>query len=106
MLAPVVRFAIETRMRMGEILALQWRYVDLQSRVATLPDTKTGDARQVPLSTAALAALASLPRHISNGRVFWAWKASDGLENAWRRAVKSAGIDDFRFHDLRHEAVR
>ena len=37
-------------MRMGEILALQWRHVDLQNRVATLPDTKTGDCRQVPLS--------------------------------------------------------
>ena len=87
MLAPVERFAIETGMRMGEILALQWRYVDLQSRVATLPDTKSGEARQVPLSTAAIAAISALPRHISDGRVFSSWKASDGLENAWRRVL-------------------
>ena len=105
MLAPVVRLAIETGMRMGEILALQWRYVDLQSRVATLPDTKTGDARQVPLSTAAIAAISSLPRHISDGRVFWTWQRADSLENVWRRAVRWAGIEDLRFHDLRHEAV-
>jgi integrase len=105
MLAPAVRFAIETGMRMGEILSLTWRNVDLTQRIATLPDTKTGDARQVPLSTAAVAAISSLARHISDGRVFWTWQRADSLENAWRRAVKSAGIEDLRFHDLRHEAV-
>ncbi len=105
MLAPVVRFAIETGMRMGEILSLTWRYVDLAQRVATLPDTKTGNARHVPLSTAAVAAISGLPRNISDGRVFWTWSRSDSLENAWRRAVHTAHIDDFRFHDLRHEAV-
>ena len=105
MLLPAVRFAIETAMRMGEILSLEWRNVDVAQRVATLPDTKTGDARQVPLSTAALAAISPLPRHFKDGRVFWTWKRTDSLENAWRRAVKAAGITDFRFHDLRHEAV-
>lgn len=105
MLAPVVRFAIETGMRMGEILSLEWRYVDMVQRVATLPDTKTGDARRVPLSTAAITVISSLPRHFKDGRVFWTWKRTDSLENAWRRAVKAAGITDFRFHDLRHEAV-
>ena len=105
MLAPAVRFAIETGMRMGEILALTWRNVDLAQRIATLPDTKTGEARQVPLSTAAVAAISNLPRHISDGRVFWTWRRADSLEIAWRRAVTTAGIEDLRFHDLRHEAV-
>ena len=105
MLEPVVRFAIETGMRMGEILSLTWQNVDAQRRVATLPDTKSGDARQVPLSTAALSAILPLPRHIKDGRVFWTWSRSDSLENAYRRAVKWAGIKDLRFHDLRHEAV-
>lgn len=105
MLAPVVRFAIETGMRMGEILSLQWCNVDMPNRVATLPDTKTGDARQVPLSTAAIAAISPPPRHFKDGRVFWTWKRADCLENAWRRAVKSAGIIDLRFHELRHQAV-
>lgn len=105
MLLPAVRFAIETAMRMGEILSLQWNNVDITTRVATLPDTKTGGARQVPLSTAAIGAISPLPRHFKDGRVFWTWTRADSLENAWRRAVKSAGIDDLRFHDLRHEAV-
>ena len=105
MLAPVVRFVIETGMRMGEMLALEWRYVDMAQRVATLPYTKTGDARQVPLSSVAIAAISSLPQHFKDGRVFWIWSRADSLENAWRRAVKAAGIINFRFHDLRHEAV-
>ena len=105
MLASVVRFAIETGMRMGEIISLEWRNVDMAQRVATLPDTKTGDARQVPLSTAALSAISPLPRHFKDGRVFWTWGRADSLENAWRRAIKTAGIEDLRFHDLRHEAV-
>ena len=50
MLLPAVRSAIEAGMRMGELLSLEWRNVDTAQRVATLPDTKTGDARQVPLS--------------------------------------------------------
>lgn len=105
MLAPAVRFALETAMRMGEILALEWRHLDLASRVATLPDTKTGVARQVPLSTAAVAAISCLPRHIKDGHIFWTWQRADSLENVWRRTVKAAGIDDLHFHDLRHEAV-
>jgi integrase len=105
MLAAVVRFALETAMRMGEILSLQWRHIDLQKRIAVLPDTKTWDSRHVPLSTAAVAAISPLPRHIEDDRVFWTWQRSDSLENAWRRAVTAAGIQDLRFHDLRHEAV-
>lgn len=105
MLLAVVRMAIETGMRLGELLSLRWRDVDMSARVATLHETKTGDARQVPLSTRAVAAIADLPRHIQDGRVFWSWTRPDSLENAWRRAVRAAGITDFRFHDLRHEAV-
>lgn len=105
MLAPAVRVALETGMRMGEILALDWRYIDLPGRVATLLDTKNGDVRHVPLSTAALSAIAALPRHLGDSRVFWTWKRPDSLENAWRRAVAAAGLEDLRFHDLRHEAV-
>ncbi len=105
MLAPAVRFAVETGMRMGEILALDWRHVDLARRVATLLDTKNGEVRHVPLSTSAVRAISGLPRRLTESRVFWTWKRADSLENAWRRAVKVAELEDLRFHDLRHEAV-
>jgi len=105
MLGAIVRMALETGMRMGELLSLEWTAVDLSRCVARLHDSKNGEARDVPLSPRAIAVLKGLPRHIANSRVFWAWNRADSLENAWRRAVAKAGIKDLHFHDLRHEAV-
>jgi integrase len=100
----LVRLAVETAMRLGELLALEWRHVDLDRRVAFLPHTKNGQSRSVPLSPAAVALLTSWPRSL-NGRVFPHWGRSDSVENVWRRAVARAGLEDLRFHDLRHEGT-
>lgn len=101
--ANVVRFAIETAMRRGELVALEWRHIDLKKRTAFLPKTKNGEARTVPLSPSALAILESIPRHIS-GRVFLFVNA-DALSKKMNIAAKKAGLADLRFHDLRHEAT-
>ena len=55
---PIIVFAIETGMRRGEILGLQWEHVDLDRRIAYLPLTKNGSSREVPLSTKAAQVLA------------------------------------------------
>lgn len=99
---PVVQLAIETGMRRGELLALEWKNVDLQKRTAYLPDTKNGESRTVPLSSCAVAILGGLPRSI-DGRVFPL--TANALKLAFERAVRRAGLEDFRFHDLRHEAT-
>jgi integrase len=104
-LAAAVEFAIETGMRLGEMLGLSWPQIDLPHQVATLPLTKNGSAREVPLSTTAVQILQVQPRHISDPRVFWRWKRTDSFEHAWRRAVRKAGLTDLHFHDLRHEAT-
>lgn len=109
----LVRFAVETAARLGELLALRWCDIDMVKRVALIRGidgrgTKNGDAaRAVPLSTAALAVLddlRALPLSI-DGRVFYWWRASDSFNKSWRRVCARAGIDDLRFHDLRHEAT-
>jgi len=56
----IVTLAVETAMRRGEIAALLWENIDLGRRVAHLPETKNGNSRDVPLSTAAVDVLASL----------------------------------------------
>jgi integrase len=99
---PVVRLALETAMRRSEILGLRWEYVDLIRQTAFLPDTKNGTPRTVPLSTAGVKVLRSLPRNIS-GVVFPVHYFT--LDAAFKRAVKRAGLLDFRFHDLRHTAI-
>lgn len=50
----VILFAVETGMRRGEILSLEWRFVDLHRRTAHLPRTKNGYARTVPLTNGAI----------------------------------------------------
>lgn len=97
---PVVIFALETATRRGEVLSLTWNNVSLEARTA-LVSGKTG-ARKVPLSPACIEALRSLPRSL-DGRVFPV--TIETLKQAYERAVTRAGIDDFTFHDLRHDAL-
>ena len=96
----VVVFALETATRRGEILSLTWADVDLERCTAKV-DGKTGP-RLVPLSPACVTMLRELPRGI-DGRVFPV--SVEALKQAYERAVTRAGISDFTFHDLRHDAL-
>lgn len=102
-IAHIIRFALETGMRRGEIAGMQWAHADLKSRVLLVPETKTGDPRRVPLSSRALAVLSALPRHL-DGNV-WGQVHAASISRAFARACRRAAIDDLRFHDLRHEAT-
>lgn len=94
-------FALETAMRSGEVIGLHWPHVNLQTRVATLPRTKNGDRREVPLSGRALEILQALPR--GEGPCFGINSAQrDAL---FRKARKSAGLSGFTFHDTRATAI-
>ena len=97
-------FAIETAMRAGEIVGLEWRHIDLGRRVAHLPMTKNGSARDVPLSSRAVEILLSLPSaKEKSGPVF----DIDGevLSTLWRKGAARACVSGLRFHDLRREAL-
>jgi integrase len=99
----VFELAIETSMRRGEILSLEWKHVDLKNLTATLSDTKNGESRCVPLSRSAIKAFKSQKRGIGKGKVFSITKSQ--LRDAWEAARDTAGIQNIRFHDLRHEAT-
>ena len=115
MLGWMVRLAIYTCMRAGEIQSLRRNQVDLSRRVVRLTKTKNGSARTVPLVMQAVEvlreALAHPIRPMDTDLVFWGEPGRDGHRRpyeynpSWRRALKRAGITDLRFHDLRHEAV-
>lgn len=98
----IVMLALETAMRQGEILNLEWEHIDFRTRVAHLPITKNGSKRDVPLSLRAVDALTRLGVG-TQGAVFQ--YTSDGFKSAWRTLVKRTGIENLHFHDLRHEAV-
>jgi len=104
LLAHIITLAIETGMRLGELLSLDWDNIDLKNQIALLPITKNGESRNVPLSKRAIETLQAIPRKINDSRVFWTWKQSDSFEYTWRRMLNKAEIQNLRFHDLRHEA--
>lgn len=105
LLHPLIIIALETGMRLGELLSLTWNNIEFSKRVAHLPTTKNGEKRTVPLSSKAIEMLNSIPRNLTSSRVFWTWSAKDGVANVWRRTCEKAEIKDLHFHDLRHEAT-
>lgn len=94
--------ALETAMRRGEIWGLDWERIHLQRRFVTLPETKNGSKRDVPLSARAVELFEKL-RPKESGRVFDVPIESGG--QIFRRAVKLAGIEGLTFHDARHTAI-
>ena len=134
LLPSLIWLAVETAMRRGELVSLRWEHIDLKRRVAHLPATKNGSARDVPLSSRTVAVLQALKdarddarseydddKQADAGRVFEI--RSDAVTRAFERAVtrgrklyveecKAAKqrpdgkfLTDLRFHDLRHEAT-
>lgn len=99
---PLVQLALQTAMRRGELLALRWEHVDLETQTAYLPTSKNGRPRLVPLSSAAVAVLALLCDR-SEGPVFSI--AAQATAAAFKRATVRACIKGLRFHDLRHTAT-
>lgn len=93
-------FALETAMRAGEIVGLTWDRIDLAARVAHLPKTKNGTARQVPLSSRAVALLDGLPP----ARTVFGLSSAQ-LDALWRKLRDRAGVTGLTFHDSRHAAI-
>lgn len=108
----VVVLALSTGARLGEITGLRWPDIDLSRGRATLHQTKNGDVRAVHLSGHALELLRAAPRRLDTDLLF-PGKAKPGrrpakpavLKKSWEAAIKRAGIEDFKFHDLRHSAA-
>jgi integrase len=105
----IVVLALSTGMRQGEILNLRWPDVDLNNGRIILHETKNGERRVVPLTGKALDLLKthSKVRRLDTPLLFPGKnpKKPMDLRTPWEAALKKAGIEDFRFHDLRHSAA-
>ncbi len=107
----LIRFAIETAMRRGEILRLKWDDINFEAKTLHIPLTKNGHARTIPLSREAIAILHELrsqnhdhgEQQQDNDLVFPV--SDNAVKLSWQRLVDRAGIEDLHFHDLRHEAI-
>jgi integrase len=108
----VVVLALSTGMRYGEMLNLQWSDVDLVKARIILQDTKNGERRNVPLTGHAYEEIAKLSqvRRIDTDLVFpntlYGERAGPyEIRKSWNSAVKTALLENFRFHDLRHSTA-
>ncbi|EAA7383413.1 MULTISPECIES: integrase [Salmonella] len=117
-LKSVVKFALATGLRKSNIMNLEWQQIDMQRRVAWVnpEDSKSNRAIGVALNDTACKVLRDqIGKH--HKWVFvhtTAAKRADGTstpavrkmridsKTSWLSACRRAGIEDFRFHDLRH----
>lgn len=102
---PVLRdfilLAIETAMRRSEIIAMKWSDIDWESRTLSIPKTKTGVPRVIPLSRKALTVLRSISR--AEEHVFSI--SATAVAQRFANACKQARVFDLRLHNPRHEAI-
>jgi integrase len=105
----IVVLALSTGMRQGEILNLRWPDVDLNTGRIILHETKNGERRVVPLLGRARELLKELSkvRRLDTDLLFPGRNPEKPvfIRTPWLEAVKDAGIDDLKFHDLRHSAA-
>ena len=102
---PMVEFSLATGLRESNVRLLEWSNIDLERAIAWVhgDQAKAGKSLAVPLNSSAMDVLnEQFGKH-------WQWvfplkeKAISGCNNkGWRGALKRAGIESFRLHDLRH----
>lgn len=107
-LKPIIRFALNTGMRKGEILNLTWKCVNFESKKITLLETKNGKKRDVPINSVVLSILKNMKKEQCCEYVFanpvTKTKYSD-LKRVFSNVCEIAEVENFRFHDLRHTAA-
>lgn len=103
-LLPIVLCALDTGFRQGEILSLRWRDVDLENGVITVNafNTKTMRERQVALTARLKTVIERLHKDSMKEPDDLVFGITDNVKRSFSTARHAAGLDDVRFHDLRH----
>ncbi len=113
-----VLLALETGMRRGEILNLRWEDLDFQTGQIWIRESKNGTPRHVPMTATVRELLSKHPRHVRTDFLFPGYAGpqftggshgpatdstvSNSIREIFANLIQRAGIQDFRFHDLRH----
>jgi len=112
LLRHILELSLETGMRRSELMGLNWIDIDLEKRRIYLHVTKNGEPRQVPLTQKAVAILKEIPKDNPNKvyPVSLCWlrrhfeKVRERAKEDWQHSGENP-FKDFRYHDLRHEAL-
>jgi len=107
---PIVKLAISTGMRRGELLNIKWKDIDFDNGFLYIMKSKNGKSRTIPICDAAREALALVKRHPTSEYIFCNEKGKKYIRvtKGYNNALKKAGLkigrkdDGFVFHSLRH----
>lgn len=108
-LKPMVLLDINTGLRRGELFNLQWPDINWVNRMLTVvgATAKSGKTRHIPLNDEAFTVLHKWheQRNSKSELVFPSHDGGrmDNISTSWERLMKNAKIENFRFHDLRHD---
>lgn len=102
-LKAMIIIALDSAMRLGEILKLQWQDIDFENNLIRVlgTNTKTERERLVPLSQRAKTELEKLKEISSSEKPF----PFADIKRSFATAKRIAGIEDLHFHDLRRTAI-
>lgn len=105
-LLPIVKLAISTGVRRGALLNTKWPAVNLDKEILYVPKSKSGKAREIPLSNTAFETLKGIKRHPQSEYVFCDSKGNkySNVRKSFETAMKKAGLDNlgYVFNTLRH----
>lgn len=104
----LIVLAITTGARRGELLRLTYGDLNLATGTAYVRTSKNGQPRVLPLTPAVIAELQRTGIKDAATLVFRAKYRDDHamrFDTVWRTALRQAGIENFRFHDLRHSCA-
>jgi integrase len=102
-LIDVIKVLQNTAMRIGELVKVSKNDINFDKKLATLSDTKNGDTRVIPLNSIAISSLTPIIKQ-SKGKELLSLKYSC-ISHRFTSACRKSGTEDYRLHDLRHEAI-
>jgi integrase len=113
---PAFELAIETSLRQGTLFKLRWEWIDFAGRMIRLPNEARGPENKgvppvLPMSSRTIAILQTIqPKDKFGGLILPGHglvlnTTANAVVCAWKRTMIKLGINDLRWHDLRHEAT-
>ncbi len=102
-----VVLALNTGLRQAEQFNLRWEHVNFDTGIITIPRSKNGEVRHVPMNDTVRVVLSELPSRMRSDWVFPTRRGNPTQADTWvlrkfKPALGRAGIADFHWHDLRH----
>jgi len=105
-LKPILIAALNTGMRLGEILSLKWGQIDFEKELVRVEKTKSGKIRYVNINSVLSKTLENLKAENGEGEFLFTnpetGQPLKDVKTAFKSACRRANIKNLRFHDLRH----